>query len=84
MFGSSSNIKNVFPTTIFGRWGNKSELSVKKWTVFRRIEKYFSPIKNKSARKIVKEKEQEGNLILKFQEGPRALRKQKSLARGIK
>jgi hypothetical protein len=57
---------------------------VKKGTVFGGLEKDFSPIKTKSARKSVKEKEQEGNLILKVSEGPRALRAHKALARGIK
>jgi hypothetical protein len=57
---------------------------VKKGSIFGGLHKYFSPIKTRRARKSVKEKEQEGNLILKVSEGPRALRAQKSLARGIK
>jgi hypothetical protein len=84
LFGSGSKTKTVSPTASVGGWGIKNELSVKKGSVFGGLEKYFSPIKTRSARKFIKEKEQEGNLILKVSEGLRALRAQKSLARGIK
>jgi hypothetical protein len=43
---------------------------VKKGSIFGGLEKYFSPIKTRNVRKFVKEKELEGNLILKVSKGP--------------
>jgi len=89
VFGRKTHIRSrpktkpEIPNVEVVGWGNK-ELSKKKWYVFGGLEKSFSPIKTRSARKMIKEKEQMRNLILQVSEGPRALRAHKSLAIGIK
>jgi hypothetical protein len=52
-----------------------------KGVVFGGLEKDFSPLKTRSARKLGKEKEINANTGLQVVDGPRVLRAQKALAR---
>jgi hypothetical protein len=57
------------------------EASLLKGVVHGGLEKYFSPLKTRSARKLGKEKVNCASTCSTMVDGPRALRAQKSLAR---
>jgi hypothetical protein len=57
------------------------EDTILKGVVFGGLEKDFSPLKTRSARKLGKEKETKANTSFMVVDGPRALRAQKALAR---
>ena len=65
-------------------WREKKEFLDKKGTIYGGLEKDFSLVKKQSARKIVKERGYNGDIVLKVLKGPREIGAHKSLERGKK